>query len=96
VNTYRLQVIAHVPAGWSADDLLAHVVGGVSAVTIVDRARTDSLGAGGQPQRVSVVFQGLNDNEARETTRRAVAGLQASHDVLLDRKSGQKFERVTR
>jgi len=95
MNTYRLQVLAEVPRGWSRDDLLAHVVGGVSAVTIVERARVLSLVRGGV-QQVSVTFLGLNDNEARETVVRATAGLPSASDTVLHRKDGRQFTRVLR
>ena len=92
MKQYRVQVLAYTPSGWSRDDLLAHVVSGVSAVTIVDAAQVLSLPGG--IQRVAVTFQGLNDNEAHETVRHAQAGLPVSADTILSKKEGRRFEHV--
>jgi hypothetical protein len=68
MNTYRAQFMGEVPRGWDRLDTLARVVSIVSSLTIVDKTWSNMQG---YTLTVGIVFQGLNDNEARETVRAA-------------------------
>jgi hypothetical protein len=93
MKTYRAQIIAYLPNGWTKDDMLASVLSSVSAVTVVDTARVMSLAAEG-PEKINIVFSGLNDYEAAATAASAQGALPVSSDVLLDVKRGRKYHRV--
>jgi len=91
VKTYRAQVLAEVPRGWTRDDLLASVVSEVSAVAEVERASVMSLVRNGV-QKVAVVFKAETDTAAWATAGRMRGSLTA--DVLLDVLDGRKYRRI--
>jgi hypothetical protein len=90
MNTYRAQFMGGVPRGWDRLDTLARVISIVSSLTIVDKTWSNMQG---HTLTVGIVFQGLNDNEARETVRRVLLDLPGSYDVLLD-VYGRHYERI--
>jgi hypothetical protein len=97
MHTYRVQYLTEAVPGWTRDDLLASLVGGVSGATVVEAASVTGLGRGGRVLKTTVTFLGLNDAEARETVRRGASGLPAACDHLLDRRGEDgKYHRVPR
>jgi hypothetical protein len=94
VSTYRLQVLAPVPADWVRGDLLAHVVSGIGDYT---QASVTGLARGPHAlMRVAVTFDAADDDGARAAAACAVLNLPVASDILLDHMVGRKYERIKR
>jgi hypothetical protein len=73
MRVYRFAANVMPRQGLTPTDALAVAVSAIDALTIVERSEDDHPAPG--VWTVLVDFQGLNDNEAAETTRRTMAAL---------------------
>lgn len=73
MNTYTAQILGTPTRGFKPDDLAAEASSEVARLTILNRFNVKRFPNG--TVAVTLNYEGLNDNEAQETARRAARAM---------------------